>query len=327
MTTSIQFTLIGLDRVGASLALALKQRPEIRLAGFDRDNGVARLAQQRGLIHQAHWNLLEATDTADLVFLGGPLADQREWLKALAPTLREGAVVATLGPLLGPPLGWAQELLPAERHGVAAHPRLNPAYLFDGALGMEAAKADLFAGGLWALAAAPHCAPEALKLLADVAGLVGAQPFFMDPAEHDGLMGGAEALPALTALALLRAAQASPGWHEMRKVADRGFATATLAVASAEAAALALNGPAVRHYLDAALAELTTLRELIAAGDQAALEALLQEAADRRAKWIVERAKGEWEKQDQPALQAPTLGETLGRMLTGGLFKREKKSG
>lgn len=320
----VKITLIGLDRVGASIGLALRPRESLRLTGFDRNTDTARLAQKRGLVHQAQWNLLEATDGADLILLGGPLSDQREWLQAFAPTLREQAVVASLGPLLAPPLAWAAELLPPERHFVAAHPILNPTLLHDGALGLEAARADLFKDGLWALAAAPDCAPEALKLLADLAGLLGAQAYYADAAEHDGLMGSLDAMPALLALALMQVAEASPGWYEARKLADRDFATATLALSDADAAALRLNRENVLRYLEAALAQLQAMREWIAKDDRAALEQALTEAAERRAQWLAEREKGEWEKPTGPAMEVPTLGETFGRFVFGGLFKRKR---
>lgn len=322
----VKITLIGLDRVSGSVGLALRERKDLRLIGFDRDNDTARLAQQRGLVAEAKWNLIEAVDGADLVLLGGPLTDQREWLKAFATELREQAVVASLGPLLAPPLAWARELLPPDRYFVAAHPLLNPALLYDGGVGIEGARADLFANGLWALAAAPECAPEALKLLSDLATLLGAQPYFMDAVEHDGLMGAVDALPALAALALLRAANASPGWHEMRKAADRGFATATFALTNLDSSTLALNREAVLHYLDALLAELHNLRDLLATDDVLTLNRLIAEAAAQRAQWAGERARGEWEKQEQPALNVPTFGESLSRMFVGGLFRREKKA-
>lgn len=323
---AVKITLIGLDRLGGSIGLALQARPEVRLTGFDRDNDQARRAQARGAVHDAKWNLLDAAAGADLVVLGGPLADQAEWLKALAPELREGGVIIGLSRLLAPPLAWARELVPAGRHFVAAHPLLNPAYLHDGAAGLDAARPDLFAKSLWALAAAVDCAPEALKLAGDLAGLLGAQPYFVDPAEHDGLAAAVDGLPLLAAHALLRAAEASPGWNEMRKVADRAFATATFALADGEAAALSLNRENVLRYLDALAAELGRLREQVARGDAAVLGAALAETAERRARWVRERERGEWEPDQAPRAELPSFGDTLGRFFTGGLFKKRDKA-
>lgn len=325
MSNPIKLALLGLDRVTASIGLALKERKDILTIGFDKNPEQARLAQARGLVQQAKWNLIEAVDGADLVLIGGLLAEQPEWLEALGGSLRKDAVVATLGPLLAPPLEWAAKALPAGRHFVAAHPILNPAQLFDGATGLESASKDLFTRGLWALAAPPNSAPEAVKLLGDVAHLLGAQAFYMEAAEHDGLMAAVNGVPALLAASLLRAAHSSAGWHEARKVADRSFATATFAVEHAEAAALTLNRENVLRYLDAALAELNTLREAVSKGDRLTLGQLLVEAETQRAQWLAARTKGEWEREGQSPVEVPTFGEALGRMLTGGLFQRKRE--
>jgi prephenate dehydrogenase len=322
---SVKITLVGLNRLTASLGLALRERGDIHLIGFDRDNDVARIAQSRRLVHKAEWNLLGAVDGADLVLISGPLADQREWLKAMAGDLRTDAVVACLAPLLGAPLTWAADL-PEKRHFIAAHPILNPAYLYDGSLGIDGAQADLFTKGLWALAPAETCAPEALKLLSDLATAVGAAPYFVDPLEHDGLMGGVEALPAVVSAALFLAANDSSGWSDLRKVADRGFATATFPLAELDPAVLLHNRENALRYLDSALENLQALRASLAREDRLALEAALSDARQRRAKWLAERERGEWEAESRPRAEVPSLSETMGRFFTGGFFTKKKEN-
>ncbi len=323
----IQIALIGLGRLGGSIGMALGAQNGLQIAGFDRDPDAMRVAQSRGAVHRTEWNLINAVEDADLVLLAPPLAEQRNLLAAFAPSLRDGGVVASVAPLLGPPIAWATELVPAGRFFAAAHPILNPAQLYSGDDGLNAARADLFARGLWAIAPAPACAPEALKLVGDLAMLLGASPYFIDPAEHDGLMGGVDALPALLALALMQAATASPGWGEMRKLADRGFATTTSPLADAERAPLTLNRESALRYLDAAMAVLQSLREKIAAGREAALDELLAEAASLRARWLADRQRGDWDQLEKPHLEMPSAREALGRMLLGGLAprKRERK--
>lgn len=321
----IQIALVGLGRLGGSIGMALGARNGLQIAGFDHDPDVGRVAQSRGAVHRAEWNLVNAVKGADLVLLTIPLSEQRDLLAALAPSLREGCVVASVAPLLGPPLTWAGELVPAGRFFVATHPILNPAHLYTGDAGLDAANANLFARGLWAIAPAPACAPEALKLVGDLVMLLGASPYFVDPTEHDGLMGGVDALPALLALALMQAAAASPGWGEMRKLADRGFATATTPLAGAERAPLTLNRDSTLRYLDAALAALQSLRERIAAGQEAALDELLAEAVHLRAQWLADRERGDWDKLEKPPVEMPSAGEILGRMLFGGLLSRKRE--
>ena len=319
----IQIAIIGLGRLGGSLGLALSAHNGLQPVGFDRDSDAARAAQSRGALHRAEWNLINAVEGADLVLIALPLSEQRDLLTAIAPNLRAGCVIASVAPLLGPPIAWAAELLPTERFFVAAHPILNPAQLHTGDAGLDAARADLFARGLWALAPASGCAPEALKLVGDLALLLGASPYFVDPAEHDGLMGGVDALPVLLAYALMQAAAASPGWGEMRKLTGRGFATATTPLADAEHAPLLLNRDSALRYLDAAIAALQSTREQIAAGRGAALDEALAEAAARRAKWLADRERGDWEKLEQPPLEMPTPGEAMRRILFGGLLSRK----
>jgi prephenate dehydrogenase len=320
---TINVAVLGLGREGGSLASALHARPDMRLVGYDSNPDAAREAHKRGWLRQAHWNLRNAVDGADLVVLACPTAEQRDFLPVIAPELRAGAVVASLGPLLGPPLAWAAEALTApDRYFVACHAALNPAYLHNAAPGLEAAAADLFRQGLWALAPAPGCAPEGLKLVVDLAHVLEAFPYHVDPAEHDGLAAAADGLPAVLAWALLQAAAASPGWPETRKLADRALATATAALDHADPAALTLNRDNVLRYLDAALAELSALRGRLAARDDPGVHAALIDAAQRRTEWLADRRRGDWEALPTTAAVLPGTADWLGRLLLGGLGRK-----
>ncbi len=334
---TINVTVVGLGRVGGALARRLthaparsagvardSQPPAVHVAGYDRNADLARDAQRQGALHKAYPNLLDAVEHADLVLLTGDLADQHEALRLMAPELKAGSVTAAVGPLLAPPLAWAAEFLAsrAERYLVACHPALNPTQMHTDETGFEAASPDLFERGLWALAPAPGCSPEALRLVADLAQLAGAFPYFVDPAEHDGLAAATEALPALVAIAQMQAAAASPGWPEARKIADRSLATATAALVEADPAALRANRENALRYLDAALAELQALRQRLAADEAAAVDAALTQAAERRAAWLAERRQGNWEQLGMPAVKLPTSSGVMARLLVGGLFSK-----
>jgi len=327
---TVNVTVLGLGRVGGSLARRLTAAPQdprepaVRIVGYDRDGALAREARRQGALHKSHLNMLQAVEQADLVFLTGPLAEQHEDLRLIVPELRASSVVAAVGPLLAPPLAWAAELLAgrAERHLVACHPALNPAQLYTGETGFAASSADLFERGLWALAPAPGCAPAAAQLVADLVRLLGAFPYFVDPTEHDGLAAATEALPALFALALMQAAATSPGWPETRKIADRALATATAALLEADPAALRANRGNALRYLDAALEALQALRRDLAAGETAAVDEALAQAADRRAAWLAERKRGDWEGLEETKSNMPSTGDMLGRFLVGGLFSK-----
>jgi prephenate dehydrogenase len=323
MPTSI--SLLGLNRFSGSLGLALATREGLALTAYANDPDTARIAQSRGMAQRSEWNLINAVSGADVVILAMPLGPggTLDTLRLIGPELRAGCVVICLASLLNPPLQWAADHLPAERHFIALHPILSPAHLYDGTSGLDAADASLFTDALWALAASTTCAPEALKLASDLGLLVKATPYFVDPAEHDGLMGGANALPGILAWALMRAASGSTGWSEMRKVADREFATATAALMEVDAHALTLNRANVVRYLDTALAELQTLRAEIDQANTVAVAEMLAEADTRRAQWRADRQRGEWDAASRPNVDLPTPGQSIQKLFVGNLLSRK----
>jgi prephenate dehydrogenase len=316
---TLNLSLLGLGRRGGSLALALSGHASVRVTGYD-SNATAGRAAGVSLAGSA----AKAAEGADLVVLAVPFSEQQALLRVVAPKVREAGVILAFSPLLGPPLEGAPAAVPAGRYFLAAHPILNPELLESPAV---EPRADLFAGGLWALAPAPGCAPEAVKLVSDLAALLTAQPYFMDPAEHDGLMGGAEALPVLFAWALWQAAAKSSGWKELRKVADGRFATATALLEAAPRGPLLLNRASALAYLDAALAELQSLRQKLSAADASGFDQLLSEAAKARGKWLAEKARADWQDQDSLSADVPTVGSMLGRLFAGNLFSKKPGDG
>lgn len=321
-------TLIGLGRIGTSIGLALKRKTidQLVVIGHDRSPEIGRQAQTRGAVDRAEWNLPAATENADLILLCMPLQELRQAMQEVAPNLKPGSVISDVAPLKAPVLQWAAELIPADRYFVGGSPILNPLYLHDGLTGLEAARADLFDHGLWALVPAAGPPPEALKLINDFARLVGATPFFVDAAEYDALLAGTNTLPALLAAALVRAVSTTPGWTDARKMADRTFATATAPVSFASPAALRagalLNQASALHYLDEALEHLAHLRKAISENDSQTLDALLTEATLTREVWLKKRGEANWEAEEKPKFETPTAGQVLGQMV--GLGRKKK---
>ncbi|MEK7325307.1 MAG: prephenate dehydrogenase/arogenate dehydrogenase family protein [Chloroflexota bacterium] len=321
-------TLIGLGRIGTSLGLALKRKTvdQLVVIGHDRSPEIGRQAQTRGAVDRVEWNLPVAVENADLILLCAPLQELRQAMQEVAPYLKPGSVISDVAPLKTPVLEWATELIPADSYFVGGSPILNPRYLHDGLTGLEAARADLFDDGLWALVPAAEPPPEALKLLYDFARLVGATPFFVDAVEYDSLLAGTSTLPALLAAALVRTVSNAPGWTDARKLADRTFATASAPVSFASPAALRaaalLNQASALHYLDEALDHLNRLRKAISENDSQTLDTLLTEAALTREVWLKNRKEADWEAEEKPKLEAPTAGQFLGQMV--GLGRKKK---
>lgn len=316
MTTS-KIAFIGLTRWSAALGRELAGRSAARRVLFADDPDSARGGVKSGAFSAAEWNLIAAVDGAQAVIVSGPVNRQVEWIRAIAGELAAETAVVALTPVFGQ---LAELRLPEGRGLALAHPLIDPGRPTDPEPEVDWSAVDLFANGAWLLACAPRN-DAALALAADLARAVKAAPYFMDPAEHDLAAAGADGAPQLLAVALLAAA-GRPGWAELRRAADLNFATATRASETAVPADWLANRAALAEALGAVSSELERLRAALLAEDEAALTAALAEVRDRRAAWLRSRAAGDWEPTAHTQTGLPTLGESLGRLLLGGLGRK-----
>lgn len=329
---AVQITIIGLGQIGASIGLALKDRKDqlIRV-GHDKEIEVSRKAEKMGAIDRVDINLPHSVRDADLVILSLPVDQIRETLEIIAPDLRQNCVVIDTGPAKESVAAWTAELLPEYCHYVGLTPIINPAYLYDHDLGIQAARPDLFQGGLMAIVASARADSAALKLGADLTRLLGAMPLFADPLEVDGLMAATHLLPQLMAAALLNATIDQPGWREGRKFAGRAYAEATASVISpGDAHSLAmtalLNRDNTLRVLDTAIAALTTIRNDIDNQDMTALDERLKRARGGREAWWKGRQSGEWISEGSaPGVDLPDMPSMFGRLFGIGKKPKSKK--
>ena len=325
---TVQITIIGMGQIGTSIGLALAGKGDLlHRVGHDRQVSIAQKAQKLGALDRAEFNLPRSVEQADLVLLCLPLDQVRETMAIIAQDLKEGSVVMDTCTNKVAIAGWAAELLPAGRHYVGLTPVINPAYLYDVDTGIDAARADLFQKGLVAIASPPQTESGAIKLAADLARLLGAQPLFIDTMELDGLMAATSMLPQLLAAALVNATADQPGWREGRKFAGRAYAEATAPVmlmsspATLSTSALA-NRENTLRMVDSLLATLNAIRDDLAENDTAALQERLGRAQQSLQKWSDGRRSGEWLSDGMPAMDLSDQPGVFSR-----LFGIGRKSG
>lgn len=326
---SVQLTVIGCGQVGTSIGLALASETEqLKRTAHDKSPETARQAQKLGAFDQVALNLHQAVEPADIVVLSIPFDEIRSTLEMIAPDLKEGCVVLDTSPIKETPTSWARELIPPGRHFITFLPTLNPACLHDGTSGIEAARADLFTNGQVFITGTAGTDGEAVQLACDLAVLIGARPFFADPAESDGLSAAALLLPRLAAAGLVNAVTGQPGWLEGRKLAGKAFAQSSSLVLNLDEASefgrtALLNKDNAVRMLDYLVAALDELRQAISSGDEQALKSLLENAHREREKWWRERQRADWNMTiKQPEI--PGAGEMFSRMLGLHLLKRRK---
>lgn len=327
----ITVTIAGLGRVGASVGLALKRynaRPDARhqfdITGVEDRPGVLKDLEKLGAVDRMARSLADAARDRDIVVLALPYAELRRAYREGGPAVRPGGVVLDMAPLKLPSAAWAAEHLNAEAHQVGVTPVLNPQYLFDGLDDTSYAAADLFDKGTLLLMPAANCVPAAVELASDFATLLGASVRFMDPAEHDGLVGAVTGLPALLGVALFRAALTSPGWDDLQRMTNPDFGRATHHLFDTHPDDLRdlwlNNRDALLRHTDHLIATLQALRDVLAAGDRAAVEAAVIGAADAYSAWVNRRFSGNWDQ--QAPTPRPTTGETIMTGLMGGYLAK-----
>ena len=281
----LNITIVGLGQTGMAIGAALKKTgADLKLTGHDRDHDAARRAQKAGCVDRTDWNLIGACDGADLVILSIPLEGIRATLQAIGPELKKGCVVTDTASVKTPVLAWAKETLPGHVFFVGGHP--IPSQRGDEASQVTA----LLTGVTWCLAPAPNVPPEAIQRVSDLVEAVGARPYFVDAAEHDGLIAAVELLPAVIAAALQLVAGGSPSRRELQRLSGTHFVATTqpLSPDPGKLAEMCLaNRTNLVRWLDILLNQLAELRTLVAEGEREAIQRVLEQAVKMHDSWAV----------------------------------------
>ncbi len=316
--------IIGLGLIGGSIGLALKKaKLEIEIVGHDKDPGVAGRALKRGAVDKTEWNLPNACNGAGLIVLALPLNAIRDTLSALTPALQPGVIVTDTATSKVPVLEWANDL-PRGVEFVGGNPIIDAQRVIAGR-GIDAADAELLQGATYCLAPAVNASSQAIDTLTGFVNLLGAKPYFIEAAEHDGLMTGVQHFPALLATAYAATIVQSQGWRERGKLAGAIFRAATdIAPEDKQTAREQFfsHREDLTRWIDLSIAQLRDLRDMLMRQDAAALEALVQTIADERAKWL----SGKLDDAGMPRPEMESMQDQTARMFFGGLAGRQKKT-
>jgi prephenate dehydrogenase len=327
----MQITIIGLGQIGASMGMALAGQKQIVRVGHDMEPNTFRAAEKLGAVDKVVINLAKAVKEADVVVIALPVDQVKDTLEYIAPELKPESVVIDTSPVKAAVAEWARFSLPERRYYIGMTPVINPLYLLDGDWGVEAAHADLFKNGLFAVVTPLPVSSERLRLATDLASLMGAEHMFVDMAEIDGLMATTHILPQLMAAALSGISINQPGWLEGRKLAGRSFTKVTdpvVSSGSAEALAAAAihNAENTTRVINKLIENLMDIRADIEAGDVKALEEHLLKAREGRINWWKERWAGNWAAKEQASdVSIPKASEWMGRLVAGYRPKDKNK--
>ncbi len=299
-----KLAIVGTGFVGTSLGLAIRPSKLFEtIAGYDRDRGQLQAAKRRGAIDEEARSASRAADGAAVVVLAG--SDVEEALRDVVPGLSAGAVVTETSLWKVPAARLAADILPAGVEFVGGRPGLD---------GGSEPSAEAFRNAIYCLTPGAQASEPAIDAMSTVASAAGAQPDFLDPAEHDALTAAGELLPAAMLACLATAVTGDAAWTDAGRLAGDRFNQLALLAEDLPAGfwqEAAKNSDALARWLDAAAAALLDLRDRLQDG-----QALAQDwraTTDALARWRRDKRQLQESTMPPKAELRPSLFGALGK--------------
>lgn len=288
MTKEPGISIVGLGLMGASLAMALRQRGYAgRLVAYARKEDTRREALARGIVDAAFADPDAALKDATLVVLCTPIRSCVEFAGDIAPLLKPGTLVTDVGSTKGWICRQMAGLLPPGVF-VGSHPIAGSEKQ-----GLQAASADLYENALTVIAAHLDVPEAALARVTELWKSAGSRTCRMEPEDHDRLLARTSHLPHVAAAALAKAI----GRDSAEKVGafcGTGFYDSTrVASGSIEMwnDILMTNAPAVAEELRAFKIEVERVYDDLQAGRFGDVAKFLERARAARAELLKGRGR------------------------------------
>jgi prephenate dehydrogenase len=270
--TAPRAQLVGTGLIGGSLGLALRHRGWF-VTGRDTDGRRAKEALDAWAI-----DAVGDDPDAEIAFVAVPAAFAAPEARVLLSDERR-----------------RPDLVVSDVSGVKAavvdavgHPRFVGGHPMAGSeqVGLDGAHRDLFVGVSWVLTPTTSTDLAAFELLRTVVTSLGADVVVLSPEDHDRMVAMVSHVPHLVAATLMNAAAA--GAREdaaLLRLAAGGFRDMTRVAAGHPGIwpdVCADNAPAILTVLDQLLADLTSVRGVVAGTDRAGLLDVLERASAAR---------------------------------------------
>ena len=264
--------IVGCGLIGGSLAMAARHRwPSSLVIAVDRKD-VLETAMRLHAVDVGGDDLVMVAD-ADLIVLAAPVRQNIRVLERLAEYVPGPALVTDVGSTKVT-IAEAARALPARLRFIGGHPLAGAA-----TGGIDEARADLFAGRPWFLAAEASLADDDIRRLEAFVTGIGAIPRRASPDTHDLLLAYLSHLPQLTASALMHVVGDHAG-AEGLALSGRGLRDTTRLAASPSDIwrdVAATNREHVGAALDDLVAVLQAMRQDLEEG--ATIDSVFESAA------------------------------------------------
>ena len=190
-----ELAIIGVGLIGSSIARAAQHRHAARrIVLADSSISVLERAKALGLGDLATDDLARAVANADCVILCAPVGANEALARAIAPALKQGAIVSDVGSVKGAVIAALTPALPSHARLVPAHPVAGTEYS-----GPDAGFASLFVNR-WCILTPPEGTDdEAVEKLQMFWQTLGSHVEIMSAAHHDLVLAITSHVPHLIA--------------------------------------------------------------------------------------------------------------------------------
>ena len=195
--------------------------------------------------------------------------------------------------------------------------------------GIDAADAALFQGSRYVIIPGANASKEAAKSVIDLAELLEARPYFLDASEHDSYVAAVSHLPIIMSSALVSATTRSPSWREISKLASTGFRDVSRLASGDPVMNLDIcitNGESIVHWIDQAIGELRSYRDMVAGtvdetGAQKMGEAFANVWGERE-RWLLRYESGEDVEDDREGrAEIPSMRDEMMDLFVGSRMR------
>ncbi|KKJ77842.1 cyclohexadienyl dehydrogenase [Kiloniella litopenaei] len=194
-----KIALVGIGLIGSSLARATRKNGLAKeIVACARSQGTRDTAMRLGLVDAIYETPAEAVVDADLVILCTPVSTYDDLACAMAPSLKEGAIVTDVGSVKESVIRDVGPHLPDGIHFVPGHPIAGTEHS-----GPEAGFAELFEGRWCILTPVPGTNSKALDRITDYWTAMGSMVEIMTAHHHDKVLAITSHLPHLIAYTIV----------------------------------------------------------------------------------------------------------------------------
>jgi cyclohexadieny/prephenate dehydrogenase len=187
--------VIGLGLIGSSVARGAKARGLARrIVGYDISQDVRARASKLDFCDAVAATPQAVATGADLVVVAVPVGATAAAVEAVAPHLKDGAIVTEVGSVKAAVIQKVLAVLPAQASFVPGHPIAGTEYS-----GPEAGFAELFEGRWCILTPCERSTEEAVAKVSALWRALGSQVETMTPEHHDIVLAITSHIPHLIA--------------------------------------------------------------------------------------------------------------------------------